>query len=203
MNRIAFIALLFCIVIASCESANQPSSPLVPQAALTRSTPMELCFGFGGGTPNYIGYNTGAVLSRSKAKDKFAVYSTGFWPIQCGDNPLNPAHVILEDGMWYKVYFALADGGRLLIGADHHPFTVPLTEGPQHEGNSFGNGQFTSWTFVVEGQGTTLPILADNPDNPHFNILIVELWGRGGKIAESQMGIDAWPIGPRGPKTRS
>jgi hypothetical protein len=180
--------LAISLALAACQSSSPTGIALVHEQAIVTQGAAEtdICLS----RPSLYG---ALVVFSGRHGGKPAFYSSAFYPVNCGGgNPWEPR--IVDGHLAYKLYFVLADGRKLLFGVDNHPLTVPTSEGPLVD---VGTRAF--WTFVIEGQGTTFPLYRE----PHYHdaLMLIELWGPGGKIAEAYMTTDEEPSqGPRGPK---
>ena len=169
MGRLTLILLTLCLVVSSCGTTDQTFSP-VPQAPMLTRATSDVCINGGSSWPGEW---------RKRIGGKITLYGVGFNPITCGD-PYSPRTV--ENDYYYKIYFVLADGRRLLFGVDHHPLTAPLSDGPGYGGYPFSNGEFQTWTFVADG---ALPRVPTEMWPSGKAVIVVELWSHGGKIAEN------------------
>lgn len=187
MRYLAVVLMGLALALCACESTNQPLSPsTVAGASLSRTAP-DLCLG---GVPHII--ETGHTAD-GQTLDPPLFYCAGSYPVNC-ENHQQPIDV---GRLTYKLYFLLADGRKMLYGVDNHPFTVstsntipPTGQGPWVD---IGNQPF--WTFVISSNRSLPPLqllLATEAKYLGQPIMLIELWGPGGKIGETRAVLDSW-----------
>lgn len=180
-----FALMMLSLVLASCESANQPLTPSAPEASLSR-TPTNGCFS----VPHIIATSHTA---DGQILDPPLFYCAGYRPVNCENyqQPIDVSHLT------YKLYFLLADGRKMLYGIDDHPFTVSTrnTIPPDGQGPWVDIGNQPFWTFVISSNRALPPfqLLLDTSAKYRGQpIMLVEVWGTGGKLAEVTTVLDSW-----------